>query len=265
MSANSSARSRRGLMGLSRTPKNHDSDPASLLGFRFRDPSLFRLALVHRSYCNEHGLDATDSYERLEFLGDAVLELTISAHLYQQFPEADEGQLTKARASLVKGETLAEVARRWSLGPLLLVGHGVEATGGRDQDSVLAAVVEAVIAAVYLDQGIDAARQFISVNMMDELAAMTLTLSQGSQPAENPKSLLQEYLQGKGLPAPTYRLVDRQGPDHSPVFTTEALAGDDVIGKGHGGRKSDAERAAAEAALLALTAIAGTGKGSPTK
>ena len=237
-------------MGSSRLPASPNQD--SLLGFRFRDPSLFRRALVHRSYCNEHGLDATESYERLEFLGDAVLELTVSAHLYRQFPEADEGQLTKARSWLVRGESLARVARRWGLGELLVVGRGVEASGGRDQDSVLAAAVEAVLAAVYLDQGMEAAREFITVNMIDELAEATLRLSKGGAPPENPKSRLQEFLQGQGRPTPTYRLTCREGPDHSPVFSVEALVGEKVIGKGQGGKKSDAERAAAEDALAAL-------------
>ena len=230
----------------SRFRGNDDSD--SLLGFRFRDPSLFRRALVHRSYCNEQGLDATESYERLEFLGDAVLELTVSAHLYRQFPNADEGQLTKARSWLVRGEALAQVARRWGLGERLLVGRGVEANGGRDQDSVLAAAVEAVIAAVYLDQGMEAAREFISVNMIDELASISLS----GPPPENPKSRLQEYLQGQGRPTPTYRLAHREGPDHDPVFSVEALVGSEVIGRGQGGKKSEAERAAAEAALATL-------------
>ena len=252
MSASSSARSPRGLMGSSRNSGRLDPGTASLLGFRFRDPSLFRCALIHPSYCNEHGLDANESYERLEFLGDAVLELIVSAHLYRQFPEADEGQLTKARASLVKGETLAAVARRWGLGERLFVGRGVDVTGGRDQDSVLAAAVEAVIAAVYLDQGMEAARQFINANMMEELAAAVLPFSESEDPRENAKSRLQEYLQGKGLPTPTYRLVDRQGPDHNPMFTIQALVGDDVIGAGQGGRKAEAERAAAESALSEL-------------
>ena len=233
-------------MGSSRLPAPPNQDV--LLGFRFRDPSLFRRALVHRSYCNEHGLEATESYERLEFLGDAVLELTVSAHLYRRFPEADEGELTKARSSLVRGETLAQVARRWGLGERLVVGRGVEASGGRDQDSVLAAAVEAVIAAVYLDQGMEAAREFISVNMIDELASISLA----GPPPENPKSRLQEYLQGQGRPTPTYRLAHREGPDHNPVFSVEALVGGEVVGRGQGGRKSEAERAAAEAALAAL-------------
>lgn len=239
-------------MGSFKAPHSFEYGPTSLLGFRFRDPSLFRHALVHRSYCNEHGLDANESYERLEFLGDAVLELTISAHLFNNFPGADEGQLTKARASLVKGETLAGVARRWGLGERLLVGKGVEATGGREQDSVLAAATEAVIAAVYLDQGMEAARNFISINMMDELAALAVSLSEGSPPSENPKSRLQEILQGRGQPTPTYRMVDRRGPDHSPVFTIEVLVGEEMIGRGQGNRKSSAERCAAETALASL-------------
>ena len=239
-------------MGSSRLPASPNQD--SLLGFRFRDPSLFRRALIHRSYCNEHGLDATESYERLEFLGDAVLELTISAHLYRHFPDADEGQLTKTRSWLVRGEALAQVARRWGLGQRLLVGRGVEASGGREQDSVLAAAAEAVIAAVYLDQGMEAAHEFIRVNMIDELAAATVSLSKGGLSLENPKSRLQEFLQGQGRPTPTYRLACREGPDHNPVFSVEALVGEEVIGKGQGGKKSEAERAAAEAALATLAA-----------
>ena len=234
-------------MGSSRFPASPNQD--SLLGFRFRDPSLFRRALVHRSYCNEHGLDAAESYERLEFLGDAVLELTVSAHLYRQFPDADEGQLTKARSWLVRGEALAGVARRWGLGERLLVGRGVEASGGRDQDSVLAAAVEAVIAAVYLDQGMKAAREFITVNMIDELASISLS----GPPPENPKSRLQELLQGRGCPTPAYRETGRKGPDHSPVFSVEVAVGGRVLGKGEGGKKSEAERAAAVDALRKLT------------
>ena len=230
------------------SPSRDGRDAVSLLGFQFRDPSLFEHALVHRSYCNEHGMDASESYERLEFLGDAVLELIVSDNLYGQFPEADEGQLTKSRSSLVRGKVLADVARRLRLGDILLVGHGVESSGGRDQDSVMAATLEAVIAAIYLDQGMDAARRFVHRHLAPELSS----ISQQGAPPENPKSRLQELLQGQGYPTPLYRLADRQGPDHSPVFSVEALLGDRVIGKGQGGKKSEAERAAAEAALEAL-------------
>ena len=251
--ANSSARSPRGRMGSSRLPASPAAggrarNSASLLGFQFRDPSLLDHALVHRSYCNEHGLEASDSYERLEFLGDAVIELVISELLYRQFPDADEGQLTKARSSLVKRKVLAGVARRLGLGEMLKVGHGVEESGGREQDSVLAATFEAVIAAVYLDQGLTAAREFMCRNMAPELT----DISRLGAPPENPKSRLQELLQGQGLPTPAYRPAGREGPDHSPVFRVEAVIGDRVIGHGQGGRKADAEKAAAEDALELL-------------
>lgn len=221
---------------------------ATMLGFQFRDPSLFRVALIHRSYCNEHGLDASESYERLEFLGDAVLELIISEHLYRQFPGADEGQLTKARSSLVRGGALAQVARRLGLGDHLLAGRGAEDSGERNRDSVLAAAVEAVLGAVYLDQGLEEARRFVDRHMAPELAEMTQTGS----PPENPKSRLQEFLQGQGLPPPQYREANREGPDHCPVFTFEAIVEGEVVSTGRGGKKADAERAAAEAALRHL-------------
>lgn len=181
---------------------------ATLLGFRFRDPSLLRRALTHRSYCNEHGLDAAESYERLEFLGDAVLSLTISAYLYRSFPDADEGQLTKARAALVRGPALAQAARRWGLGQRLRVGRGVDESGGRDQDSVLAAAVESVIAAIYLDQGLEAARDFVSVNMIDELAAVAARLSQGAPPHVRPRCAI-----AAGLPEFPATPPDATGDD----------------------------------------------------
>ena len=240
-------------MGSSRLPLNPPQsapgrDAQSVLGFPFRDPSLFQRALTHRSYCNEQGLDATESYERLEFLGDAVLELTISEYLYQQFPGADEGQLTKARVSLVRREMLARVARRLDLGELLLVGRGVEDSGGRNQDSVLAAAFEAVAAAVYLDQGYETARDFIDQHMAPELDE----IARCGPPPENPKSFLQELLQGRGRPTPSYREAGRKGPDHNPVFTVEVTVCGKVIGAGRGGKKSDAEKAAAEDALRRL-------------
>ena len=211
----------------------------SVLGFSFKDPSLLRLALVHSSYCNEHGLDPAESYERLEFLGDAVLELAVSTELYSRFPNADEGQLTKTRSSLVRRVTLAQVARRIGLGDYLLVGKGVETTNGHQQDSVLSAAFEALVAAVYIDQGNEFARQFI-LRMIDvELAQAELA----DGPPENPKSLLQELVQGQGLDPPEYHLVSSEGPDHGPLFTMEVLVDGQVVGTGAGGKKSDAEAA----------------------
>ena len=251
--ANSSARSPRGPMVSSRHPPGRPeggqgNNTASMLGFQFRDPSLFQRAMVHPSYCNEYGLDAAQSYERMEFLGDAVLELTVSTYLYQQFPDDDEGQLTKARTSIVRGEVLAGVARRLGLGNCLQVGRGVETSGDRDQDSVLAAAWEATIAAVYLDQGMDAARDFVTRHMAPELAEIALS----GAPPENPKSRLQELLQGQGRLTPQYRVIHQEGPDHSPVFTIEAIVDEEVIGVGRGGKKSEAEHDAAAAALAGL-------------
>ena len=220
-----------------------------MLGFSFKDPSLLRLALVHRSYCNENGLDPSESYERLEFLGDAVLELAVSTELYRRLPEADEGELTKTRSSLVRRETLAQIARRVDLGSCLFVGKGVDASNGRQQDSVLAAAFEALVAAVYIDQGNEFTRQFI-VRMLDvELAQ----IEQSGGPPENPKSKLQEMVQGQGSNPPRYRVVGSEGPDHGPVFTVEVLVDGQVVGSGIGGKKSEAEGAAAAAALAALS------------
>ena len=252
MSASSSVPSPRGLMGSSRDGKapRRTSGKAleSALGFSFKDPRLLHLALVHRSYCNENNLDPAESYERLEFLGDAVLELAVSTELYRRFPEADEGQLTKTRSSLVRRETLARIAQRIDLGSYLFVGKGFETTNGRQQDSVLAAAFEALVAAVYIDQGNEFTRQFILKLLDFELAQA----EQEGGPPENPKSVLQEMVQGRGLDPPKYSLVSSEGPDHGPVFTVDVLVDGQVVGTGAGGKKSEAEGAAAQAALSAL-------------
>ena len=220
-----------------------------MLGFSFKDPSLLHQALVHLSYCNEHGLEPADSYERMEFLGDSVLQLAVSTELYLRFPDADEGELTKTRSSLVRRETLAKIARRIDLGSYLFVGKGVETTNGRQQDSVLAAAFEALIAAVYIDQGNEFTRQVILRLFDTELAHA----QQSGGPPENPKSLLQELVQAQGLNPPTYDLVSSEGPDHVPVFTVNVLVNGQGVGTGSGGKKAEAEGAAAQAALAALT------------
>ena len=220
----------------------------TVLGLEFRDPRLLQQALVHRSYLNEQEGPAGGSYERMEFLGDAVLELMVSTELYRRFPDMDEGELTKSRAALVCRETLAQVARRLHLGEYLLVGKGEEATGGRYRDSILASAFEAVVAAVYLDRGYSEATRFLLQAMSEELDQFT----REGPPAENPKSHLQEYVQGLGRAAPRYKLVSSDGPDHSPVFTVDVLVEDEVVGTGQGGRKADAERTAAQDALVRL-------------
>ena len=215
------------------------------LGVTFRKPGLLQQALVHRSYLNEQGGRPSDSYERLEFLGDAVIEVAVSTWLYEFLPNQSEGDLTKARANLVCGESLARIARRLGLGDHVLLGKGEEATGGRQRESTLAATMESIVAALYLDQGFEAARGFVLRIMSPELDRFLL---QGTTP-DNPKSRLQEYIQGMGRPTPKYQLTSSRGPDHDPWFDIEVLVESEVIGQGQGRKKADAERAAAKDAL----------------
>ena len=218
------------------------------LGVKFHEPGLLQQALVHRSYLNEKGGNPSDSYERLEYLGDAIIELAVSACLFESLPTHSEGDLTKARANLVCGESLANIARRLNLGDHLRLGRGEDSTGGRQRETTLAATLEAVVAAVYLDQGFQAARNLVLRVMAPELDRFFF---QGSTP-DNPKSLLQERIQSEGKGTPHYRLASSQGPDHSPWFEVEVLVDSEVIGRGQGGKKVDAERAAAQAALEQL-------------
>ena len=184
----------------------------------------------------------------MEYLGDAVLELVISDELYRRCPELTEGELTKARSALVCEEALSLVARQCRLGDFLLLGKGEEASGGRLRDSILAAAFESVVAAMYLDRGYDQARRYI----LDATAQQLDEFCSGAIPQENPKSRLQEQVQGRGLPTPNYRVVSSEGPDHQPVFTVEVLVEGEVMGVGNGGSKAEAERTAATQALLRL-------------
>lgn len=218
------------------------------LGLRFRDRKLLEQSLVHRSFVNEQGWPPSASYERMEYLGDAVLELAISDELYRRCPGVTEGELTKGRSTLVCRESLAQVARKLRLGDLLFLGKGEEASGGRRRDSILAAAFEALVAAVYLDRDYAEARRVILRAMAEELEAFF----GGEMSQDNPKSGLQEYVQGQGLATPQYRLVSSEGPDHGPIFTIEVLVSGEVVGVGHGGNKASAEQAAARVALLRL-------------
>ena len=224
--------------------------PEAVLGLEFKDRRLLDHALVHGSYANEQGWPPSSSYQRLEYLGDAVLELVVSDELYRRRPDLSEGELTKGRSALVQRETLAQVAERCRLGELLRLGKGEETTGGRQRESTLAAVFEAVVAAVYLDRGYAGAQQFVLKTMARELEGFL----GGNIPRENAKSSLQEFVQGQGRPAPQYRLLSYEGPEHGPVFTVEVVVEDEVLGVGHGGSKAGAERTAAENALTRLAA-----------
>lgn len=220
-------------------------DLESNLGLTFKDQGLLKQALVHRSYLNEHGGSPLDSYERMEFLGDAVLELIVSTELYHKLPGITEGELTKGRSFVVCRPSLARAARRLSMGKHLSLGKGELESGGQDKESILEEAFESVVAAIYLDQGYEAARGFALRALGPEIE----DIGRRRGRIENPKSRLQEMVQGMGLSTPHYRLVSTEGPDHQPVFTVEVLVDERVLGLGKGSKKTDAERAAAEVAL----------------
>jgi selenide, water dikinase len=214
------------------------------LGHTFRDRKLLVDALTHRSYAYEFAGPGVASNERLEFLGDAALALVSAGLLYQMRPDAPEGDLTQLRAVLVRASTLATLARRMELGPLLRLGRGEDATGGRDRDLLIASAFEAVIGALYLDAGLDAVRAWLEPLLRDEAERAVR-----HQRVKDAKSLLQELAQGRLGVTPRYQVTSEEGPAHERVFTVRALLGDVVIGGGQGRNKREAEQAAAAAAL----------------
>ena len=226
-------------------------DLERVLGFRFADQELLKLALVHSSYINEHPGSAPESNERLEFLGDALLDFVVAAELYRRYPEIPEGGLTTARSALVRGSALAETAGAMSIGELLLLGQGEERSGGRGRASNLAGAFEALLGAAYLDQGFIPARELILRILEPRLEAISRN---GVVP--DPKSRLQELAQRQGRPSPVYRIVQEGGPDHARRFVAEVLVEQEVLGRGSGSRKLEAEREAARAALAPLEGAA---------
>jgi len=214
-----------------------------VLGHQFSDQGLLRRALTHRSHASEHALD--ESYERLEFLGDAVLQLAVTGYLFQRFPELNEGELAKVRAAVVDEPTLAQFAREMGLGPLVLLGRGEVLTGGFDKDSILSDIMESVIGAIFLEAGFPATSDMI----LEHWAP--LVDHRASAPGEaDYKTRLQELLAQSGL-RPRYVIAD-EGPEHEKLFTAEVFAGDRSLGCGTGSSKKRAEQAAAEAAAAAL-------------
>jgi len=219
------------------------------LGVSFKEPSLLEQALVHSSYINENPAYALGHNERLEFLGDAVLDFIVADKLYREFPGLSEGEMTRLRAALVRRDTLASMARHIKLGEFLFMGKGEESSGGRNKAPNLAGALEAVIAAVFLDRGIVTAEGMIKGLLADEWEKLT---SRGA--GIDYKSRLQELVQSKFQVTPAYRLVSESGPDHEKSFMVEVTVNSKVIGSGTGKSKKLAET---EAARLALERIAG--------
>ena len=210
---------------------------AQAIGYTFRDTVLLRQALTHPSMGPENN-------QRLEFLGDAVLEFIVSERLYRENTQDQEGSLTHKRLMLVCEETQSVIARRIGLGQALIMDRGEELSGGRDKPSVLCDAMEALLAAVYLDGGMAAARAFVDL--------LWPSAEDAELPMKDAKSLLQELLQGQGRPTPTYEILSRSGPDHSPVFTAAVLIDGAVFAQGSGQSKKVAEQAAALTALRSL-------------
>lgn len=216
-----------------------------ILGYTFTDKSLLENALTHSSYANENRSGRAVSNERLEFLGDSVLGMITAEYLYRTHPDLPEGELTRTRAALVCEGSLHEVAKVWGLGQHLRLGRGEESGGGRERTSILADAVEAVLAAMYLDGGIGTVRKTIHKFILS-----------GENRAENAnrdyKTALQEWVQRESGQVLAYRLTGESGPDHAKSFEVEVTLNGDVIGRGQGRSKKEAERNAARAGLEKL-------------
>ena len=214
------------------------------LGHRFRDRKLLETALTHPSFGGDHHVP---HYQRLEFLGDAVLELAVSRYLYYELPEVDEGKLTRIRAALVREESLNRAAQRIGLGEFIRLSVGEERSGGRRKPSILSDVMEAVLAAVYLDAGFDEAVRIIDMVLGEELRPEVL------KDHLDAKSRLQELMQREGR-MPSYDYLSMEGPPHAPVFSYRVMDGEQELGRGSGTSKQNAQQAAARDALKRMGA-----------
>lgn len=219
------------------------------LGLVFNDKSLVQRALTHRSYLNEHPEFSFEDNERLEFLGDAVLDFVTGEYLYHRFPELREGPLTSLRSALVRRETLARFARQLDLGRHLLMGYGEAETGGRERPAILCATFEAVVGAIYLDQGLAVVQRFI-----EPLIGPEVTRILQEHLDKDAKSLLQELAQARLQHTPRYTTIAENGPNHAKEFTVQVTIGGVAYGQGTGRSKQQAAQAAAQAALERLQA-----------
>lgn len=217
----------------------------SKLGYQFQNPKLLDHALTHSSYANEHHLGSISSNERLEFLGDSVLGMIVADHLYRTFPDLPEGDLTRIRANLVCEGSLVLVAKEWDLGRYLKLGKGENACGGRSRPSILADAVEAVLAAVFLDGGLEHDRDIIQRFLLDRM-------EQVNRASRDHKTYLQELVQRKSGQVLSYELIGESGPDHNKTFQMQVLLNGQPIGQGTGHSKKEAEQAAANAAIERL-------------
>ena len=214
------------------------------MGYRFSDKNLLILALTHSSYANETKKGTHENNERLEFLGDAVLDVVVSEYMYRHFPQMPEGELTKLRAAVVCEGSLAGLARKLGIGRCMLLGKGEESTGGRNRDSILADAFEAIIGAICIDGGMDAAKAYVMGFMVD-----CIEHTKSNFRSLDCKTHLQEVIQKISKVPLRYTIIDEQGPDHNKVFVAEVTHEGKSLGKGSGRSKKEAEQAAANNAL----------------
>ena len=220
-------------------------DLENAIGYRFHNISLLQNALTHSSYANEHWHNSLLSNERLEFLGDSILGMLVAEYLFRNFPDRPEGELTRMRADMVCEKTLAAAANRIGLGAHLLLGHGEEQGGGRSRESILADAMESVIAACFLDGGLEASLKFVQQFILVEVPVTKLHNA-------DYKTALQELVQQKKNQVLSYSLVGQSGPDHDKQFDVEVMLNGTVVGKGSGRSKKRAEQDAARAAIEKL-------------
>lgn len=214
------------------------------IGYHFKDRALIRMALTHSSFANEQKINKLPDYERLEFLGDSVLEMVSSTYLYNNYPDKKEGQLTKMRASMVCEQALAFCARDFELEKYILLGKGEEATGGRHRDSIISDVMEAVIGAIYIDGGIEPARDHINKFILNDL--------ENKQIFVDAKSVLQELVQRDSSKSLVYDIYGESGPEHDKIFKSRVIVNGEILGEGEGHTKKAAEQQAAYEAVLKL-------------
>lgn len=219
------------------------------IGVRFKNLDILNQSLMHRSYVHGKAVDRHTSNERMEFLGDSVLGLVVNDYLYNRYPDRDEGDLTKIKSLVVSRQVLAKKAQEIGLGKFLLLSSGEVESGGRKRSSIIADAMEAVIGAVYLDRGLEAAREFIRREILVGLHEIT-----GAAEHTNYKSLLQELVQGSRKVHPVYRIQSERGPDHEKMFVIDVSIAGRIYGRGTGNSKKEAEQSAAKSALERLAA-----------
>ena len=239
---------------MSERPIETPSQPEELpelearMAYRFKDPALLATALTHRSFVNECEGERLQHNESLEFLGDSVLGFLVSSRIFQRFPDLNEGELSKIKAYLVSAANLFHLAERMHLGAHLKLSRGEDKTGGRKKRAILVDAFEAVIGAIYLDGGVEAASTFVD----NQIGEFLEGLSPGRRAYGDFKSALQEQLHNLGHPEPEYRVVDEIGPDHHKIFVVQVLIGDRTVAEAYGTRKKEAQQAAARLALESL-------------